>query len=87
MIPVMICETYSFIWYFDAICDAPLLRKTMRAEISIIVKVLNLASQATMIAVNPRPPAVEVDMVWLAPDTATKPARPQMAPEMAMVLM
>ena len=26
-------------------------------------------------------------MVWLAPDTAMKPARPQMAPEMAMVRM
>ena len=38
-----------------------------------------------MMAVKPRPPAVEVEMVWLAPATAMKPARPQMAPEMAMV--
>ena len=40
-----------------------------------------------MMAVKPRPPAVEVEMVWLAPETAMKPARPQMAPEMAMVRM
>ena len=31
---------------------------------------LNFASQATMIAVNPRPPAVEVEIVWLEPETA-----------------
>ena len=33
-----------------------------------MVKVLNLDSQATMIAVKPRPPAVLVEMVWLAPN-------------------
>ena len=53
----------------------------------IITNVLNCASQATMIAVKPRPPAVEVEMVWLTPATSMKPAMPQMAPEMAMVRM
>ena len=38
-------------------------------------------------AVKPRPPAVEVEMVWLEPATAMKPARPQIAPDSAMVRM
>ena len=50
-----------------------------------MIKVLNLESHATMMAVNPRPSAVAVEMVWLAPLTMTKPAIPQMAPEIAMV--
>ena len=66
---------------------APFSRKTISADISIITKGLNLASHATMIAVKPRPPAVLVEIVWLAPATAIKPARPQIAPEMHMVRM
>ena len=50
-----------------------------------MTKGLNLASQATMMAVKPRPPAVSVEMVWLAPETAMKPVKPQMAPERIMV--
>ena len=46
---------------------------------------MNLESHATMIAVNPRPPAVAVEIVWLAPLTITNPAIPQIAPEIAMV--
>ena len=44
-----------------------------------------MESHATMIAVNPRPPAVAVEIVWLAPLTITKPAIPQIAPEIAIV--
>ena len=38
---------------------------------------LNLESQATMIAVKPRPSAVLTEMVCDAPLTAMKPDRPQ----------
>ena len=40
---------------------------------------MNLESHATMIAVNPRPPAVAVEIVWLVPLTITNPALPQIA--------
>ena len=49
--------------------------------------VLNLAIQATMIAVKPRPPAVLTEMVWSAPATPTMPATPHTAPEISMVRM
>ena len=53
---------------------APFSRNTRRKAIRTITKVLNWASQATMMAVKPRPPAVLVEMVWLEPATAMKPA-------------
>ena len=53
----------------------------------IITKGFILASQATMMAVKPRPPAVLVEMVRDTAETARKPAKPQIAPEMAMVRM
>lgn len=46
---------------------------------------LNLASQETMIAVKPWPPTVLVEIVWSVPATSIRPARPQTAPEMAIV--
>lgn len=61
--------------------------KTRKKEITTIVNVLNFESHATMIAVNPRPPAVLVEIVWLEPLTMIKPARPQIAPEIAIVRM
>ena len=85
MMPVMTLEAKSLSLNWEAIWMAPFSRKTRRKEMTTMTKVLNLASQATMMAVKPRPPAVEVEMVWPAPATAMKPARPQMAPEMAMV--
>ena len=36
---------------------------------------------------KPRPPAVLMEMVWLAPDTARKPAIPHTAPDTTMVRM
>ena len=66
---------------------APLSRKISSAEKRIITKELNLASHATMMAVKPRPPAVLMEMVWLAPDTARKPAIPHTAPDTTMVRM
>ena len=52
-----------------------------------MVKVLNFDIQATIIAVNPRPPAVLVEIVWLEPQTISHPANPQIAPEIAIVRM
>lgn len=46
---------------------------------TIINVLLNLESHALMIKLNPRPPAVAVEIVWLAPLTITKPAIPQIA--------
>lgn len=65
--------------------SAPFCINTRKKETSIITKVLNLLSQDTMMAVKPLPPAVLVDIVWLAPQTMMKPAIPQMAPDSAMV--
>ena len=64
---------------------APFSINTMPKATRTITKVLNLDSQATMIAVNPRPPAVEVEIVCPDPLTRINPATPQMAPETAMV--
>ena len=50
-----------------------------------MIKGFIFASQATMMAVKPRPPAVLVEMVRETADTARKPAKPQMAPDRAMV--
>ena len=63
----------------------PLSRKIKSAEMRIMINGLNFASHATMMAVKPLPPAVLVEMVWLAPDTARKPAMPHSAPEINMV--
>ena len=49
------------------------------------MKVLNFAIHATMMAVNPRPFAVDVEMVCAEPLTRMNPAIPQIAPEIAMV--
>ena len=48
---------------------------------------LNFASQETMTAVKPRPPARVVVMVWSVPATSSRPATPQMAPESSSVRM
>ena len=45
------------------ICVAPLPMNTRKNEIRIIIKGLNFASQETMMAVKPRPPAVLVEIV------------------------
>ena len=50
-----------------------------------MINVLNLESHATMMAVNPFPPADVVEIVWSLPATIRKPTRPQIAPEMIMV--
>ena len=83
MIPRRTLEAFSFSPYCVAICTAPWFINTMPKETATIINVLNLESHATMIAVNPRPPAVAVEIVWLAPLTITKPAIPQIAPEIA----
>ena len=83
--PEMICETYSFRPKSEAICTAPLSRNDSSAEIRIMTNGFILASHATMIAVKPRPPAVEVESVWLTAETARKPAKPHSAPDRAMV--
>lgn len=56
IIPVIIFDAYSLSANFDAISDAPLLRKIISKVMATMKNVLNLASQATMIAVKPRPP-------------------------------
>ena len=81
----MISEAFSFRLNCVAIWLAPFCRNTRKKDTKAMVKVLSLDSQATMIAVKPRPPAVLVEMVWLAPETSMKPARPHIAPEMAIV--
>ncbi len=85
MIPVMTSEAFSFRLNWDAICPAPFCMNTRKKDTRIMANALNLLSHDTMIAVNPRPPAVLVDMVWLAPLTMIKPAMPQIAPDRAMV--
>lgn len=81
----MISEAFSFKLNWDAICPAPFCMNTRKKDTRIITKVLNLLSQETMMAVKPLPPAVLVEMVWLAPPTMIKPAIPQIAPDSAMV--
>ena len=51
--------------YCEAICIAPFSRNISSAATNIIVNVLNLASQATMMAVKPLPPAVLVEIGFL----------------------
>ena len=60
---------------------------TVIKDTNIIVNVFSLDSHATTMAVKPRPSAMPVEMVCPAPPTSTKPATPQIAPEMAMVRM
>ena len=47
------------------ISPAPCLKKISRKLLAIMAMGLNFASQATMTAVKPRPPAMVVVMVWL----------------------
>ena len=74
MIPVMISDAFSFKLNWDAICPAPFCMNTRKKDTRIITKVLNLLSQETIMAVKPLPPAVLVEIVWLAPPTMIKPA-------------
>jgi len=81
----MISDAFSFKLNWDAICPAPFCMNTRKKDTRIITKVLNLLSQETIMAVKPLPPAVLVEIVWLAPPTMIKPAIPQIAPDRAMV--
>ena len=58
---------------------------TRNADTRSIPSGLRLAIHATMMAVKPLPPAVDVDIVWLAPLTMTAPARPQIPEDMSIV--
>ena len=87
MIPVITSEADSFNWYSLAICVAPFPINTRKKEIRIMINGLNFASQDTMMAVNPRPPAVLVEIVWEDPLTSRNPVKPQIAPDNAMVRM
>ena len=69
------------------ICCAPLSKNTIRNVVNTIYNGLNLASQDTIIAVKPRPPAVVVLIVWFVPPTNKRPAIPQIAPETTSVLI
>ena len=80
-------DAFSFRLNWDAIWIAPFSINTKKKDTKIIAKVLNFDIHATMIAVNPLPPAVLVEIVWLAPLTNTKPAIPQIAQEIAIVRM
>ena len=66
---------------------APSLRKTSSRLVNTMKTGLNFASQETMTAVKPRPPARVVVMVWSVPATSSRPATPQMAPESSSVRM
>ena len=85
MMPVITSEAFSFRLNWEAICPAPFCMNTRKNDTRTMANALNLLSQDTMMAVNPLPPAVLVEMVWLAPLTMMKPAMPQMAPDRAMV--
>lgn len=67
MMPVRILAAYSLRLNWEAISEAPRSKKTIKKEIKIMTKALNLASHATMMAVKPLPLAVAVEMVWLTP--------------------
>ena len=86
-IPVIISDAFSFKENWEAIWIAPCCIKTRSSEITTMAIGLNLAIQATIIAVKPRPPAVLVEIVWLPPLTTTAPASPQIAPDKRTVLM
>ena len=60
---------------------APRAIKIRRNVVRTIISGLNFASHETMIAVNPRPPAVVDEIAWDAQPTIIKPARPQITPE------
>ena len=63
----------------------PCCMKQRSTAISAMKSGLKFAIQATRMAVKPRPFAVLTESVCPAPPTITAPARPQIAPEMAMV--
>lgn len=79
-IPVMISDAFSFKPNWEAIWMDPCCINTRNADTKIIANGLNFDIHATMMAVNPRPPAVLVEIVWLAPLTIRQPAIPQIAP-------
>ena len=58
IIPVMISEKLKLSWNIEAISLAPFERKQMSSEVKIIQTGLNFASQHTIMAVKPFPPAV-----------------------------
>ena len=64
---------------------APRSRNTSSRLVKIMMMGSNFASQETMTAVKPRPPTIVVVTVWLMPPTSSRPARPQTAPDKAMV--
>ena len=74
IMPVITSDAFSFRLNWEAICPAPFCINTKKKDTRIMAKGLNLLSQETMMAVNPRPPAVLVEIVWLAPLTMINPA-------------
>ena len=87
MMPVRISEKEWFRPKAVEISPAPRSRNTSSREVKTMMMGLNFASHDTMTAVKPRPPAIVVVTVWLMPPTSSRPARPQIAPESAIVRM
>ena len=81
IIPVIILDAYSFKPKSEAIWLAPLSKKTINSDINAILIILNLASQQIIIAVNPLPPAVCLEIVCDIPATSTNPATPANPPD------
>ena len=67
----MMLDAYSFKPKSEEICEAPLDKKTINSEIRAIANGSNFASQQTMMAVKPLPPAVCLEIVCEMPDIRT----------------
>ena len=74
-------DAFSFRPYCVAIWIDPCCINTRNADTRIMANGLNFDIHATIMAVNPRPPAVLVEMVWLAPLTMIAPDNPRILPE------
>ena len=85
--PITIFEALaSNALHLSATWEVPLSRKITNTEMTTISPVLNFASHATIIAVNPYPPAVlEEEIEWSCPATVIIPQTPQIIPERAIV--
>ena len=86
--PIMISEIELLVIPKEVwTCDIPHVKNVINNDVAIIIRGLNLASQATMIAVNPIFFADSVLIVWLMLPASNKPISPHIAPEITMVLI
>ena len=86
-IPTTILGKDESISKVEDIWEEPSCKKDINAEVPIIIRGWNFASQETIIAVNPIPPIVSVLTEWSRALTIKNPASPHIAPEISIVLI